>query len=98
MSGGMSHAEALGVYIEELPHLLRAIFLRDIQTAREAIGILSMVWADAETARAVERRLNLAESRLGRKPLSLLDAARSPELRRRILEVRERAGHERDPG
>ena len=90
MEAGFSRAEALGLYIAELPHMLRAIYLRRIDKAREAMWLISLAFADKKSFEAAMRLLEKQETRLGRRLLSALDAAKDPLVKARLKEIRAR--------
>jgi len=93
MEAGFTYAEARGVHVAELPHLLRAIRLRRIDALRERFFLLSLITAGGDAWKEALAGLRREEAALGRRLPSALQRATEPAARERLRQIRERLRH-----
>ncbi len=96
MGAGFTRDEALGVYLAELPHMLRAMELHRIDKTREQMFTLSLIMADGQSWKRALDRLQEAESKLGRRLPSAMDKARDAKVKQRLQEIRARLKEQRN--
>ncbi len=96
MEAGFTRDECLGLYLAELPHIVRAVQLRWIDRAREQVWLMSLVTADSNAYKEALRQLQREETKLGRRLLSAMEATTDPKVRKRLEKLHARLKDKKD--